>query len=226
VNNTFWDGTRSPNVAIDFPTDGISELPVQGSTELWEIVNLTTDAHPMHTHLVQFQILNREDYNPGYVASWGNAFISTSDPTKYVCGATVGDPLVDPANPCPGYGPPLPYMTADATIDTADPILNQLQMKAIGGNLPLGPYLSGTPTAPGQEEAGWKDTAKAMPRAVLRLVIRWTPTDTPVKSNGTYAGQNLFPFDPTEGDGYVWHCHIIDHEDNEMMRPYKVKASN
>ena len=36
---------------------------------------------------------------------------------------------------------------------------------------------------------------------------------------------NTYPFDPTEligGVGYVWHCHIVDHEDNEMMRPYIV----
>jgi hypothetical protein len=32
-------------------------------------------------------------------------------------------------------------------------------------------------------------------------------------------GQNVFPFDPTAGPGYVWHCHILDHEDNDMMRP-------
>ena len=31
-----------------------------------------------------------------------------------------------------------------------------------------------------------------------------------------------YPFDATKGPGYVWHCHILDHEDNEMMRPYKV----
>ena len=29
-----------------------------------------------------------------------------------------------------------------------------------------------------------------------------------------------FPFDATAGPGYVWHCHILEHEDNEMMRPY------
>ena len=53
---------------------------------------------------------------------------------------------------------------------------------------------------------------------VTRFVIRWGPSDVPV---GTAAA---FPFDPggvgPEGRrGYVWHCHIIDHEDNEMMRP-------
>lgn len=31
-----------------------------------------------------------------------------------------------------------------------------------------------------------------------------------------------FPFDPNGGHGYVWHCHIIDHEDNETMRPISV----
>jgi hypothetical protein len=48
-----------------------------------------------------------------------------------------------------------------------------------------------------------------------------------------HRGQNHFAFDPTDSDpthigkggypggpGYVWHCHIIDHEDNEMMRPW------
>jgi FtsP/CotA-like multicopper oxidase with cupredoxin domain len=33
-------------------------------------------------------------------------------------------------------------------------------------------------------------------------------------------GQNLYGFDPTSGPGYAWHCHILDHEDNQMMRPY------
>jgi FtsP/CotA-like multicopper oxidase with cupredoxin domain len=33
-------------------------------------------------------------------------------------------------------------------------------------------------------------------------------------------GVNRYPFDPVEGPGYVWHCHIIEHEDHEMMRPY------
>ena len=67
------------------------------------------------------------------------------------------------------------------------------------------------------------------PGHVTRIVVRWTPQDLPVAN---YAGQNKFAFDPTNSDphkkikgypggpGYVWHCHIVDHEDNEMMRPY------
>ena len=37
-------------------------------------------------------------------------------------------------------------------------------------------------------------------------------------------GFNPFPFDSTAGPGYVWHCHILDHEDNDMMRPMKMTA--
>jgi FtsP/CotA-like multicopper oxidase with cupredoxin domain len=38
----------------------MTELPRVGSTEVWEILNLTCDAHPIHLHLVQFQLLNRQ----------------------------------------------------------------------------------------------------------------------------------------------------------------------
>ena len=72
------------------------------------------------------------------------------------------------------------------------------------------------PPEPGEE--GWKDTIRSFPGEVTRLVIRWAPLDVPV--HAVRAGVNLYPFDPTAGPGYVWHCHILDHEDNDMMRPY------
>lgn len=56
------------------------------------------------------------------------------------------------------------------------------------------------------------------PGQVTRIIVRWTPQD--VAAGGSPAGTNMYPFDPTKGPGYVWHCHILDHEDNEMMRPY------
>ena len=93
---------------------------------------------------------------------------------------------------------------------------------AIGGNPALSPYLVGLPKPPAPEESGWKDTAKAHPGEVMRIVVRWAPTSEPVRPDRLFAGVNRYPFDPTRGPGYVWHCHIIDHEDNEMMRPYKV----
>ena len=58
---------------------------------------------------------------------------------------------------------------------------------------------------------GWKDTVQ-MPTGMVTIIrIRFTQQDG-----------LTYPFDPTVGPGYVWHCHIVDHEDNEMMRPYIV----
>jgi len=58
---------------------------------------------------------------------------------------------------------------------------------------------------------------------VTIIRVRFAPLDAPTTGAGVPApGINLYPFDPTVGPGYVWHCHILDHEDNEMMRPYKV----
>jgi spore coat protein A len=93
---------------------------------------------------------------------------------------------------------------------------------AVGGNPDVTPFLQGPVLAPDPEELGWKDTFKMYPGQVTRVVTRWAPQNVPV--NDVSAGTNKFAFDPTQGPGYVWHCHIIDHEDNEMMRPYAVVA--
>jgi FtsP/CotA-like multicopper oxidase with cupredoxin domain len=210
VNNTKWDGRKSPSIAAEF-SDGISELPRVGSTELWEIINLTVDAHPMHTHLAQFQILDRQVYTADYPATWEKAF--GHGPAPLLPGCVAGQF-------CPGYGPPLSYSTKQncgVTNGIAKP-------EVVGGNPCVDSYLSGTPNPPAQEEAGWNDTAIAMPGQVLRIVVRFAPTSTPTSGLlKAKPGLNSYIiFDPTKGPGYVWHCHIIDHEDNEMMRPYKV----
>jgi FtsP/CotA-like multicopper oxidase with cupredoxin domain len=207
VNNTNWDGLISPSIGADFPTDGISELPQVGSVEEWEIINISPDPHPMHTHLAQFQVLNRQNLetaptptNFTYAGVWYAAFGTGPVPLPSDC--TAGEF-------CPGYGPPLPY-----NIPNGD--------GAVGGNPAVSPYLSGNPIPPTSGETGWKDTVKAFAGQVTRVLVRWTPTDKPVTPNMSYAGTNFYPFDPTSGPGYVWHCHMIGHEDNEMMRPYKV----
>ncbi len=225
VNNQFYMGNMSPSIAVLGIPDGVTEKPRVGSTELWEIINLTMDAHPMHTHLVQFQILNRESFQNGppdaksYTADWAAAFppypqwmfpmgFSWENPlngappndVNFVSGCTGGVF-------CPGYGPPFAYTTKNAD-------------GAYGGNPAISTYLKGDVTGPDPWESGWKDTAKAYPGQVLRMLIRWTPTDKKVAN--WYPGHNFLVFDPTTGPGYVWHCHIIDHEDNDMMHPYKV----
>jgi len=182
LNNTKWDGTMS-----GLPAPGITELPQVGSTEVWEIINLTADAHPIHLHLVQFQLLSRQrfqinKYLKAYAAAFGGAFV-------------------------PAAGPPGLYGTPNADL-------------AVGGNPAVGPYLQGKAMPPAPNEAGWKDTVIMYPREVTRIVVRFAPQDIAV--GGTTPGRNDFAFDPSAEPGYVWHCHILDHEDNEMMRPYKV----
>ncbi len=209
VNNTKWEGTRSANIKKFFPADGVSELPRVGSTELWEIINLTMDAHPMHTHLTQFQILSRQLFKSdveavdptSYQFAWSRAFGTNPNSAPLPAGCSINQF-------CPGYGPPLPYNSPNTD-------------GAVGGNPAIGPFLLGSPQPPDETEAGWKDTARVLPGQVMRIVVRYTPTSTPKFLAKT--GFNLYPFDPTKGPGYVWHCHIVDHEDNEMMRPFKVK---
>jgi FtsP/CotA-like multicopper oxidase with cupredoxin domain len=73
------------------------------------------------------------------------------------------------------------------------------------------PYLQGKATPALPNEMGWKDTVQMNPGEVTIIRIRFLQQDGAA-----------YPFDPTQGPGYVWHCHIVDHEDNEMMRPYQV----
>jgi spore coat protein A len=211
VNNTKWSGKRITGVVEgmytmdpipDFVPDGIgnylSELPNEGDTEVWEIVNLTADAHPIHTHLVQFQIISRQNFDvKKYSAAYALAFPGGGyDPMTM---------LPYPVNVfIPGFGPPLPYGPSAATGGK------------YGGNPDVTPFLKGPASPPLANEAGWKDTVVSFPGQVTRFAIRWAP-------NSTLPGdEGHFPFNPGEGRGYVWHCHIIDHEDNEMMRPNAV----
>jgi spore coat protein A len=75
--------------------------------------------------------------------------------------------------------------------------------------LPIQPYLIGNATQANPNEQGWKDTVETFPFAVTIIRVRFAQQDG-----------SAFTFDPTKGPGYVWHCHMIDHEDNMMMRPF------
>ncbi|MEW6668907.1 MAG: multicopper oxidase [Thermodesulfobacteriota bacterium] len=116
--------------------DAITETPFLNSTELWELYNTTADAHPIHLHLVRFNVVDREDL--------------------------------------------------DATALAA-------------GNL----VLTGVTYAAHPAEWGYKDTVQSYPGQVTRI-----------KAKFDIAGL------------YVWHCHIVEHEDNEMMRPFVVSGES
>ncbi len=115
--------------------DPITEKPLLGTTEVWQIINNTGDMHPIHQHLVQFRVLDRQKFD--------TASFVPGDPTSI--------------------------------------------------------RLMGAPRTPPAEEDGWKDTVKASPGEVVRIIATYD-----------LAGE------------YVWHCHILEHEDHEMMRPFLV----
>jgi FtsP/CotA-like multicopper oxidase with cupredoxin domain len=209
LNNTKWDGHQiienGPPHQIstrgDFTQSGdysfptfYSERPAEGSMEVWDIINITADAHPIHLHLVQFQVLERIPFDDvAYVDAYETAFQLAGHP-GYM----------------PGYGPPADYNIPNSA-------------GAVGGNpdplqFPIAASARGPRRGPEAHEVGWKDTATMYPGEVTRLAVRWVPTDVAADAPGPLG----FPFDPDDGHGYVWHCHILDHEDNEMMRPTEV----
>ena len=112
------DGSGDP-MALGWDDD-ITENPELDSVEIWELHNFTQDAHPIHIHEVQFQVLDRQPF-------------------------------------------------------------------------------AGEPRPPEEWESGFKDTVVAYPGEITRV-------------------KALFDLPGL----YVWHCHIVEHEDNEMMRPYRV----
>jgi spore coat protein A, manganese oxidase len=151
--------------------DPVSEKPLVGSTEDWQIVNLTVDAHPIHLHLVQFRPVSRQDFLvQQYTQDW-------------------------------------------LALNGQPPLNHPTQV------LPVEPYLLDGPINPPAHENGWKDTIKAYPGQVTTFRVRFAPQDVQV----SVPGANRYPFNPTARPGYVWHCHILDHEDNDMMRPYQVQ---
>ena len=121
LNGTYW---HQP----------ITEKPVLGSTEIWEFVNLTEDTHPIHLHLVRFQVLNRQAFD-------------------------------------------------------VDEHLASGKIRFSGLELP-----------PNDNERGWKDTVQCDSGLITRIIV---------------------PFEGYPGR-YVWHCHVLEHAANEMMRPYEV----
>jgi spore coat protein A, manganese oxidase len=112
----------------------VTELPRLNSTEIWEFVNLTEDTHPIHLHLVRFQVLDRRVFD---VFAYRNA-----KGLRYLAAAVAPEP----------------------------------------------------------NEMGWKDTVQCPPGMITRIITKFEG----------YTGK------------YLYHCHILEHESNDMMRPFEV----
>jgi spore coat protein A, manganese oxidase len=114
----------------------VTERPELDSVEIWSFANTTADIHPIHLHLVRFQVLDRQSFD-------------------------------------------------------ADEYLLSGKLNYVG-----------VPAAPPPGDGGWKDTVQTYPETVTRIIVRFEG----------YTGR------------YVWHCHLLEHAANEMMRPFDVIA--
>jgi spore coat protein A len=106
------------------------------------------------------------------------------------------------------------------------------QWHVLNGHMPVSrsivldptPYLVGAVIPPKPYETGWKDTIQSPPGQITRIMVRWAPQE----STSATPGVNQYPIDPTSfpdnvaGPGYVWHCHIVGHEDHDMMHTLAV----
>jgi spore coat protein A len=109
------------------------------------------------------------------------------------------------------------------------------QWHRLNGHMPVtrpivldpAPFFTGPAVPPAPYETGWKDTVQAMPAMVNRIIVRWAPQE----ATSSTPGVNQFSIDPTsfpdnvKGPGYVWHCHIVGHEDHDMIRQLAVVNS-
>ncbi len=198
VNNSRYEPVENmPDIPGMSPMFGdVTEKPVEGTTEKWQIVNLTMDAHPMHLHLVQFQLVSRQNFDEmRYEMDYMNSFTGVNGG---MAGMYMG-----------AEGPPFNY-----NVKNSD--------GAIGGNPPVTPYLIGAPIPAEPNEKGWKDVLKCYPGQITTYMVRFAPQELPV---WWPKALSRFSFDPSIGPGYVWHCHIVEHEDNDMMRPMDVQPN-
>jgi spore coat protein A, manganese oxidase len=131
--------------------DPTTELPTVGTIEDWVYINVTGDTHPMHVHLVQFQVMGRTPFD---VEAYEEAFEGPN-------GVTGGH---DPST-----------------------------------------FATGPEEPPDPTERGFKDTVKANPGYFTRIRAKFD-----------------LPTGVTAPQSYVHHCHIVEHEDNDMMRPFTV----
>ena len=182
LNNLFYGDPKMMGMArMDK-----QEAPALNSVEEWDIVNTTGDAHPIHLHLTQFRLLNRQPFNEdAYIAS-----INTGLPGSGLSGAGLPEAVAAGLGPWPAASP-------DA-------------------------YLSGNVELPAGPESGWKDTIVAPPGYVTRIVVPFggTAAGIPAPFVGDAPSAASQRFTGT----YVFHCHILEHEDNDMMSPYTITA--
>jgi spore coat protein A len=148
------DAVRTRNLTLDLTTDNygrpkfllnnalwmdpITEKPKLNTTEIWNFVNMTPNGHPMHVHLVTFEVLIRRKFDVEHYRETGEIV-----------------------------------------------------------------FLPGAPNMLPPNEKGMRDMVRVPAGTVVQIIAHF---DVPGR--------------------FVWHCHLLDHEDHEMMRPFEVVTGN
>lgn len=123
-----------------------TETVSAGAIEVWQIMNLTGDTHPIHFHLVNVQLIQRQPFE--------------GDPSDW--------------------------------------------------------EYTGLPTPPDPNEIGWKETVRMNPGEVTTVIMQFNLPQLPTPEMRSAVSPR------TGGHEYVWHCHILEHEEHDMMRPLVV----
>ncbi len=152
---------NTPGFFGRFLEEPATENPAEGAVEVWEFFNLTGDVHPLHFHLVNVQIVNRQPFNVG-------CFPQT--------------------------------------------------------------VFTGPARMPDANERGWKETVRMNPGEVTRVVMKFELPNVPFVSPGSTRETLGLPGAGADGSlpspriyhEYVYHCHILEHEEHDMMRPMVV----
>jgi spore coat protein A len=147
-----------------------TENPKEGDIEDWDIFNVTGDAHPVHLHLVHFDIVGRWEIN------WDSA---ADDDGFIPDGTTPADDGI--------------YLVSQPVVQHNGTTGNGF--KIVHPSDPLHAYGSSVGPLEGYVENAPKDMVTALPSQITRIKATF---DKPGR--------------------YVWHCHILSHEDHEMMR--------
>ncbi len=118
---TYNNGNPTPMMWSEM----ITETPMLGDTELWEIYNFTADAHPIHLHLVGFQVVNRQtltnvdDEGVAEVPAFPDDDAQPRGPEPWETG--LKDTVIAYPGRSPGSKPPLTnqgFMSGTATLSS------------------------------------------------------------------------------------------------------------
>jgi FtsP/CotA-like multicopper oxidase with cupredoxin domain len=171
----------------------VTETPRIGTTEVWQFINLTVDAHPMHPHLVKHQIVQRQRLNVGaYKAA--------------LCGSPTCQPGTAPGNEMQVVPDVTPFLITGVTPVTAASV--------------EGGWKDVSQAPPGMVTTIVAEWTARWPGSGAAGYPAGTPTapGTSGCPNGTLGCMAPYIYESVASGPYVWHCHINSHEDSEMMR--------